>query len=55
MFKNIERKRYLKVFDFVSIFKAGDNDKTQDYPTFRIAFGILALIYSVIFAYSVFK
>ena len=28
MFKNIERKRYLKVFDFVSIFKAGDNDKT---------------------------
>ena len=55
MFKNIERKRYLKVFDFVSIFKVGDNDKTQDYPTFRIAFGILALIYSVIFAYSVFK
>jgi len=46
---------YFKVFNFVHILKAGDNDQPQDYPTFRIAFGILALIYSVIFVYSVFK
>jgi hypothetical protein len=46
---------YFKVFNFLRILKAGDNDQPHDYPRFRIVFGILALIYSVIFVYSVFK
>jgi hypothetical protein len=52
---NIDRYRYLKVMDFVHVLKAGDYHDSADYPIFRITFGILALIYSVIFAYSVFK
>ena len=55
MFSYIHSKGYYYTLNSFGILKVGEPTEPDSHLTVKIAFGILAIIYSVIFVYSLLK